>query len=125
MISPRFDVAIGDMEKWSNNLLPSRQVCCMHTNIYRKSAELCEETSARCSDCGRVCRGLSVYSLDSFMVLSTLSFHNVFVYPPFFTSGIATCSFLCMLIGCGRGCESGFYVSCNIGTLFVQPFYFV
>ena len=25
VISPRFDVAIGDIEKWTNNLLPSRQ----------------------------------------------------------------------------------------------------
>lgn len=25
VISPRFDVPIGDIEKWSNNLLPSRQ----------------------------------------------------------------------------------------------------
>merc|ERR1719150_2807513 len=25
VISPRFDVAIGDVEKWTNNLLPSRQ----------------------------------------------------------------------------------------------------
>nr|ANM86229.1 40S ribosomal protein S15a [Stygiella incarcerata] len=25
VISPRFDVALTDMEKWSNNLLPSRQ----------------------------------------------------------------------------------------------------
>merc|ERR1712038_137881 len=25
VISPRYDVAIGDMEKWQNNLLPSRQ----------------------------------------------------------------------------------------------------
>merc|ERR1719383_896202 len=25
VISPRFDVAIGDIEKWTTNLLPSRQ----------------------------------------------------------------------------------------------------
>merc|ERR1711915_454521 len=25
VISPRFDVAVGDLEKWTNNLLPSRQ----------------------------------------------------------------------------------------------------
>ena len=25
VISPRFDMAIGDIEKWTNNLLPSRQ----------------------------------------------------------------------------------------------------
>ena len=25
VISPRFDVAIPDIEKWTNNLLPSRQ----------------------------------------------------------------------------------------------------
>merc|ERR1711972_300698 len=25
VISPRFDVAIGEIEKWTNNLLPSRQ----------------------------------------------------------------------------------------------------
>jgi small subunit ribosomal protein S15Ae len=25
VISPRFDVALPDMERWSNNLLPSRQ----------------------------------------------------------------------------------------------------
>lgn len=25
VISPRYDVALGDMEKWASNLLPSRQ----------------------------------------------------------------------------------------------------
>merc|ERR1719299_365871 len=25
VISPRFDIGIGDIEKWTNNLLPSRQ----------------------------------------------------------------------------------------------------
>jgi small subunit ribosomal protein S15Ae len=25
VISPRFDIALGDIEKWTNNLLPSRQ----------------------------------------------------------------------------------------------------
>ena len=29
VISPRFDVGLGDIEKWVNNLLPSRQFGCV------------------------------------------------------------------------------------------------
>merc|ERR1712214_269599 len=34
VISPRFDIAINDIEKWTNNLLPSRQFGCGNDHIW-------------------------------------------------------------------------------------------
>uniref|UniRef100_A0AC35UA87 40S ribosomal protein S15a n=1 Tax=Rhabditophanes sp. KR3021 TaxID=114890 RepID=A0AC35UA87_9BILA len=44
VVSPRFDVAVGDMERWTTNLLPSRQFGCI---VLTTSAGIMDHEEAR------------------------------------------------------------------------------
>ena len=44
VISPRYDVAVDDMEKWQNNLLPSRQFGYV---VFTTSAGIIDHEEAR------------------------------------------------------------------------------